>query len=165
MCRLSWNALEFTALFLWSNRTILLCNIIYRTIHGCLEIWNYILLSCVSNIVEPTIYCSSLFQQCCFDEATRLFMVYIAGNRGNVVLIEQACSLYCWYVITAMMTEQCCNNIIVILLPWLDNIVDNCLTLFMTASTTLFMLASSTLFMTASSTLFMLATLTVFQAR
>ena len=39
MCRLSRSSLEFTALFLWGNRTIFY--IINRTIHGCLEKSNY----------------------------------------------------------------------------------------------------------------------------
>ena len=50
MCRLSWNALKFTALFLWGNRTIVLYSIINRTIHECLEIWNYFSCSTGSHL-------------------------------------------------------------------------------------------------------------------
>ena len=70
---------------------------------------------------------------------------------------------YCWHdcfnlltlVIAAMMTGQCCNNIV-------DNVVIVDATLFKLASLMLFMLASSTLFMLANSTLFMLVSSTLF---
>ena len=44
MCRLSWNALEFTALFLWAVGLIFY--IINRTLHKCLEIWKWNYFSC-----------------------------------------------------------------------------------------------------------------------
>ena len=42
MCRLSWNALEFTALFWWGNRTIFLYN---KQNNIYMDVWKYEIIS------------------------------------------------------------------------------------------------------------------------
>ena len=88
--------------------------------------------------------CSLLFQQCyccsAFMKQQRLFTVVETGenniDRTSLFIVAQPCS----QVVTVLMVEQCCNNIVIMTEQQLVT------SLFTGCSTTLFTVGSTTLF-------------------
>ena len=87
-CRLSWAAFEFTALFLWSNRTNFLYNKQNNTWNGCLKIWNlfpvlnrishsFSLLALLGHVHNVCVFKSTPFSKSvCFRPSTRQRSVF-----------------------------------------------------------------------------------------